>query len=630
MRHLLFFLLWISVWPVFAQDSFKAPSLETVANKMNALPPHPRLLFLKADEAVLKNHLKSDPYRQNLHRAILEECETFLTLPPVERIQIGRRLLDKSREALRRIFQLSYAYRMSKDDRFLKRAEQELLAVAAFSDWNPSHFLDVAEMTAAVAIGYDWLFDQLSESSKATLRTALIEKGIKQSYDSKYNWFLTSEHNWNQVCNAGMTFGALAIAENERDLAIQTVHRAIETTPKSMTPYAPDGAYPEGYGYWGYGTSFNVLLVSALEVALGTDFGLSNTPGFLATGKFLQHMIGPNYLVHNWGDSGLQAGLNPALFWFAEKTHDTSILWNQKGFLDGSQPISAKNRLLPTALVWGLTANLSGIKEPKSFFWSGQGPSAVAMMRSSWSNPDAFYVGFKAGSANVNHAHMDVGSFVLDALGERWAMDFGPQDYHSLETRGIKLFGRTQDAERWSIFRYNNLVHNTLTIDNQLHRVDGYARIDKVSENPNYLAAVSDLTAAFSGQAQSVRRGVALKDKKQVIVRDEIEAPNKDIRVRWTTLTRADVKIIGKNTVELTQNGKKMFVTFAADTEFQLKTWPTEPPKDYDAPNPGTALFGLETTIPAGKSHAIEVVFSTEPGKRSAAQPLAKWPTKDR
>ena len=31
-----------------------------------------------------------------------------------------------------------------------------MLTAARFEDWNPSHFLDVAEMTFALAIGYDW------------------------------------------------------------------------------------------------------------------------------------------------------------------------------------------------------------------------------------------------------------------------------------------------------------------------------------------------------------------------------------------------------------------------------------------------------------------------------------------
>ncbi len=50
---------------------------------------------------------------------------------------------------------------MTGDPQFKDRAEQEMLGVAAFPDWNPPHFLDVGEMTTAMAIGYDWLYDVL-------------------------------------------------------------------------------------------------------------------------------------------------------------------------------------------------------------------------------------------------------------------------------------------------------------------------------------------------------------------------------------------------------------------------------------------------------------------------------------
>src|SRR5690554_1913138 len=305
MKRSLLVLLLIMPWMVFAQQPTK--DLGQMA--------HPRIMLFQEDEKAVSQMIQNNSQWQKLHEAILTESVAIIDLPPVERIQIGRRLLDKSREALRRIFQLSYAYRMTDEAKYLHRAEKELLTVSNFSDWNPSHFLDVAEMTMAVAIGYDWLYEHLSQDTKQKIRTAILEKGIRPSYDRRYNNFLRVENNWNQVCNAGMTFGALAIAEDEPELASQTIHRALETTPKSMFPYAPDGAYPEGYGYWGYGTSFNVLLINALEVALGTDYGLSSIPGFLKTGGFLQNMIGPMGLVHNWGDSGLKAGLNPALLW---------------------------------------------------------------------------------------------------------------------------------------------------------------------------------------------------------------------------------------------------------------------------------------------------------------------------
>lgn len=94
-----------------------------------------------------------------------------------------------------------------------------MLEVSRFKDWNPSHFLDTGEMAMAVAIGYDWLFDELSGQEKQILRKALVEKAITPSFNPSYNWFLNSSINWNQVCNAGLLYAALAIYEDETELA---------------------------------------------------------------------------------------------------------------------------------------------------------------------------------------------------------------------------------------------------------------------------------------------------------------------------------------------------------------------------------------------------------------------------
>ena len=241
---------------------------------------HPRILMMKGEENAVKQIIAADKTWNNVHQAILAECDNIITVAPLERIKIGRRLLSTSREALRRIFYLSYAWRTTQQQKYVQRAEKEMIAISNFSDWNPTHFLDVGEMTMAAAIGYDWMFDNLSEASRSIIKEAILKKGIEPSLDSKYNSWLRAEHNWNQVCNAGMTYGAMAIYEDHPELARQIINRAIESIALPMKDYGPDGAYPEGYGYWGYGTSFNVMFLSAIEKAFGKDFGLSAMPGF--------------------------------------------------------------------------------------------------------------------------------------------------------------------------------------------------------------------------------------------------------------------------------------------------------------------------------------------------------------
>jgi hypothetical protein len=70
-----------------------------------------------------------------------------------------------------------------------------------------------------------------------------------------------------------------------------------------MKVYGPDGGYPEGYNYWGYGTGFTVMMISALEKVFQTDFGLRNYPGFMKTAQFRQNLVGPSGKAFNFSDA---------------------------------------------------------------------------------------------------------------------------------------------------------------------------------------------------------------------------------------------------------------------------------------------------------------------------------------
>jgi hypothetical protein len=594
------------------------------------LPDHPRILLLKGEEETIKRTIGTDKTWGKLHQAILTESDVLLEVAPLERIQIGRRLLDKSREALRRLFFLSYSWRMTHQEKYLKRAEKELLTLSAFSDWNPTHFLDVAEMTMAVAIGYDWLYNDLPEQSRSIIKEAILKKGIEPSLDSKYNSWLKASHNWNQVCNAGMTYGAMAIYEDQSELAKRIINRSIDSIVLPMGDYNPNGAYPEGYGYWGYGTSFNVMFLSAVEKALGTDFGLSTTPGFLQTAGFMENMTGPSNNAFNFSDSGLSGELQPAMFWFAQKQKNPSLLWVERSRLvndDARQHI--KNRLLPAAILWSNSVGITTIKEPESTMWVGMGKTPVGLMRTSWSDPNALYVAMKGGSASTNHAHMDIGSFIMEADGVRWAMDFGMQNYETLESKGVDLWNGKQNSQRWQVFRYNNFVHNTLTINNQLQRVEGKASITGSSSTPSFMSVTTDLTDIYKESLAKVNRGIAIVNKDYVVVRDELETLPLETTVRWTMLTPATAKIVGENKIELSKEGKTLILQVQEPAKVTLKTWPTDPQHDYDAPNPGTTLVGFEVKLPANTKTALTVLLIPEKAAKKTntkVQPLQQWP----
>lgn len=615
----------------FAWGVVSAPAaVETtdVAQRLQAMPTtHPRLFLARGAEAGLKQQIAASPTMSRLKADLQGEADRELGSKPVERKLIGRRLLDKSRTALSRVLHLGLAWRLTGEKKYLDRARTELVAVAKFSDWNPSHFLDVAEMTAAVGTGYDWLYSELDDATRKLLRDAIVEKGLKASLKS--NSWTRSVNNWNQVCNGGITVGALAVAESEPALAAQLIARAVNTVPVSMHEYVPDGAYPEGPGYWGYGTTYNVILISALQAALGTDFGLSQQPGFLATADYCLHVTGPSGYYFNYSDCGRGGqGVSPAMFWFAAQRREPYLLWNEWAKLEpadvrtGRSSRRSGERTAPMLLLW-MAPDQPTPARPAALSWSAQGPNPVAFHRSSW-DAAASYVTIKGGSPGLNHAHMDVGAFVMDADGQRWADDLGMQDYNSLESKGVKLWGKTQDSERWKIFRLGTSSHNVLMVDGQMQRVDADARIVLTKTG----RSVVDTGAIYKGQLAQARRGVMLQPDRSVRVQDEFKALGKVATVRWAMVTHADVKVEGPGRATLSQAGKKLGFRVLEPAGAALKIYQTDPPPSaLDASNKGTRMIGFEVQVPAGKAErlVVQLVPQSAADVATAIVPLAEW-----
>ncbi|MBK7405248.1 MAG: hypothetical protein IPJ41_11600 [Phycisphaerales bacterium] len=285
--------------PARAQERFLAfPEQSHILDTLR--PGHPRVLITPDTWPTVRAKIESDPRLAGWHKQLLAGADEVLVQPPSKyEIPDGLRLLSTSRRVLGRVQLLAYAFRTTEDGRYLDRAWAELAAAAAFPDWNPRHFLDTGEMTAAFGIGYDWLFDQWSDEQRATLRDAILKLGLtpgQQSYEGRerYGWWVKAHHNWNQVCNGGLALGALAIADEAPDLAAEVLHAGLESLPLAMREFAPDGGWGEGPGYWHYATTYNVEHLAALQTALGSDFGLSEFPGFSGTGEFPIFVTAPS------------------------------------------------------------------------------------------------------------------------------------------------------------------------------------------------------------------------------------------------------------------------------------------------------------------------------------------------
>ena len=604
MKKLLFIVLFLAAAATNTAQT-KAQSLD-----FDRLAPHPRLLLNDGDIAAMRELPSRSKNAAAVHARIIAECDKILDAPPVERIMTGRRLLSVSRDALQRIFYLSYACLTTQDDRYAARAEQEMLAVSAFSDWNPSHFLDVGEMTMALAIGYDWLYDRLSRHSRSIIGTAIYEKGLRASENSGHAWFFRAENNWNQVCNAGMIYGALATYERAPEYCKALIEKCLASNPTAQKCYDPDGGYPEGFSYWDYGTGFEVMLVAALQSALGTDAGIAAQESFMRSATFMTYMVAPSGKCYNFYDSGSGASCIPAKYWFARQMNDPSVVAVDEEFIrQGRIP---SDRLLPIYMLFASGLDLSHSRMPAARVWVNHGIAPVFIYRSGWDNPDDTYFAIKGGRASSNHAHMDAGSFIYESDGVRWAVDLGMHDYNRLEQAGVDLWNMRQDSPRWEIFRIGVESHNTLTFNGHRHAVDGMAEIADYHDNPRGKGVTIDLTDVFAADAGSVVRTAELDKNDCLTITDRIANGAQASTVSWNMATNADAEIIDANTILLRQDGKQLYLKLRTKADAEAVIRPDHQYKPFEIVDKGVRTVGFDIRLAAGEEAEVEVSFSPQ------------------
>jgi hypothetical protein len=226
---------------------------------------------------------------------------------------------------------------------------------------------------------------------------------------------------------------------------------------------------------------------------------------------------------------------------------------------------------------------------------------------------------------------MDIGSFVLDADGVRWALDLGAEGYHGIESRGMNLWDRSQDSDRWKIFRQSNAGHNTLVIDGQLQRAAGHGQFVAFSEDPEFPHSILDMSDVYKGQAASVRRAVALLPSGEVLIQDQLSGLTPGASVRWGMITPATEGQAGGGAIRLQQGDAEMELSVLAPSDAAWKVINTAQPREpWDSPNRGTRMIALECQAPQSGELTFAVLATPGSCRQSQKEnlkprPLSQW-----
>ena len=280
---------------VKVQKYVKEPAKQDFLTKLR--PKHPRLILLDEDLPRIKEFVTTDPHGKTWYENAKRRAEGLYRRPVREHVlPDGRRLLSVSRDVRDRLYHWGFMYRMEGDRKWLDRAWQEMAAVVQFKDWNPYHYLDTAEMMHALGIGYDWLYNDLTEQQRKTIREGLWQHGLRLSYaayvgldaEGSQGWRRVT-NNWNFVCNGGTSLAAMAVLDEMPKECSEILHLAYQYIQIPIHHFEPDGAWWEGVGYWGYSMRYFLSYLRGLETAFGTDFGFVDAlkgTGFELAGDF--------------------------------------------------------------------------------------------------------------------------------------------------------------------------------------------------------------------------------------------------------------------------------------------------------------------------------------------------------
>ena len=568
----------------------KEVALQEVRARIEKIPVKHRIL---SDFKDFQRSFSSRRIAPQFKAGILKKADAFLETGVLERkFQNSRIALTYSRLVLGRLTTLSAAYKLTGDARYARRAVQEMVKAASLPDWNPRHFLDTAELAVGVAVAFDWCRDVLAPEEEELIRQALVEKVVKASLDPKKNWWISSVSNWPQVCHAGVVAAALVISDREPELAAFVIHRAIVKIRRVMQEiYPPHGAYPEGFIYWSYGTGFNSLMIAMLEHALKTDFGLNSVRGWDETVFYFLSSISPSGKLCMFADSWPYVETDFPLYYLSWRLkrpdYWTPIAWKHlEDYCRGRKG----PRLMPLAMFFLPEAPS---KHAPTFYFSGkEAAEPLVFVRSSWER-DALFFAIKGGDAALTrkggHRHIDSGSFILDADGERWIDDLGANDYTKPEAAGITLWKNDQTSSRWDVFRIGEKSHNILLVDGKRPSVKGRGEILFAEQKADGTAeVVLDLSGLYPGQLKTYRR-TAVLGKDRITVQDTITGISPESRITLQFCALGEIER-GKSELHLLQRGKKLQIRTS-----QNGSWSVVPCsgnlKPYDNPNPHHSML---------------------------------------
>jgi hypothetical protein len=481
---------------------------------------------------------------------------------------------------------LAAAYKLTGDTQYADAAWAQMEAALSFTTWDGGNqALGYGMGGNGIAVAYDWMYDYLAgldTSTDATLNGAFAPQWIADRVNTliiqpcistlkNANYWVPWQNNWSFVVAGGAISAALAVAPYYTAATSELIARAIPqfTTVIDRTMDTNAGGSEEGPGYNTYGGVYLVKAIVNMVNTLGTDYGISSTPGFSQWANFMFGQYANNYnnAMVSFAEGQWTGIFEPWNFYFATRFARTDTAW----FIRQKLPSNSAD---PLTLLWwddrgtnpavsAYRTDLASVGDQSSYKSEEVYTTRQTWADSNWDDPMLF---FKGGYFDNRHDYLDAGTWNYDSQGKRWFPVLYHQDY---SLPGYDQLSTSIHPNRWDYYNNRAEAHNTLVI-NASSAADQVPGSDNVVirslSNSAESTSIVDLTPANANQPVSrVWRGFRF-DKRtgMATIQDEITPTANLSTVDWyANYNQADQTPVFSNAnrdVVFTQGSAKLYM----------------------------------------------------------------------
>lgn len=569
---------------------FERPSKEKILADYQASGiqnVHPRILLNQKDFDNIKSNIETDEKAKELYEKVRGIYTNVEKMPIMTyNIADGTRLLPVCEEIYLRVLTMSFVYKLSGDEVYAERAYKELEAASKFPSWNPTHYLDVARMSQAFAVGYDWLYDYLTEERRILLEEAMIKFSMKEylrRYTTKESWSY-SDSNWAAICNGGGIMLAMALMDKYPEESSAMLEIAIKGFENCLYGFGPDGAWFEGPGYWSSTIDGIENGLQTLKTTINKDYGMASSAGFSETADWAASIAYSN-IAFGFADAASTTGLtieHRDSMWMGNyyenpKLQNCRLDALDRGFTGGSNLYAVYDAMYyKPEYRDAVGESLNDL----DFYYR---EVEMVSTRASWKD-DAMFLAYKGGSARQEgHNHMDSGTFSLFQDGICWANDYGYDNYNSA---GYYQYKEGIYPNRWGFYRTNTQGHNCIVIDPDDNRNpqnwQAMSKVVRFEDKPKGSIGAIDLSDAYADKAKKYIRGYMLSDdRRSTTIRDEISLHSGTREIYWFMHTGIsgdeNFEINGNSMVITHTSGEKLYLEFKTNaSEYEIYTMNSE------------------------------------------------------